>query len=44
MKEVTETEPSYLVERSYPSTNFGPLVLVNGPLFSLIVLLLVAAS
>jgi hypothetical protein len=44
MEEFTETEPSYLAERSYPSISLGTLVLVNGPLLGLVSLLLVAAN
>lgn len=44
MKEFTETESSYPVERSYPSSNLGHLLLVNGPLLGLVALLVLAAS
>lgn len=44
MEDFTESEPSYPVERSYPSSNLGHLALINGPLLALIGLLLSAAA
>ena len=44
MEDFTEPEPSYPVERSYPSSNLGQLVLINGPLLALIGLLFMAAA
>lgn len=44
MEDFTEPEPSYQVERSYPSSNLGQLALINGPLLALIGLLLSAAA
>ncbi len=43
MEDFTEPEPSYPVERSYPSSNLGRLALINAPLILLIGLLFVAA-
>jgi hypothetical protein len=44
MEDFTEPEPSYLVERSYPSSNLGRVALINAPLLGLIGLLFMAAN
>ncbi len=44
MKDFTESEPAYPVERSYPSSNIGRVALINAPLLGLIGLLFIAAN
>jgi len=44
MEEFTESAPSYPLERSYPSSTLGHLLLINGPLLGVVVVLLIAAS
>jgi hypothetical protein len=44
MEEYTEPKFPYPAEPSYPSLNLGRLVLINGPLLTLVGLLFVAAG
>jgi hypothetical protein len=44
MENFTQPEPSYPIERSYPSSNLGRVALINAPLLGLIGLLFIAAA